>query len=144
MINVGNDLTGQWWTTRSLDNPSYLATVIGGFMDPRWDGSALVASKGYTAAPAIGRTGKGQSLFRERCSACHVPGGDSIGPDLAGVTARRGHAWLERWIRSPGAMIAAKDPVALELLAKHGGVPMPPSELSKAEMQPGKPATPCC
>lgn len=135
VLSVGNDVTGQWWTTRSLDTPRYLATVIGGFMDPAWDGRAAVTARAYADAPAVARQGRGQALFRERCAACHVAGGDSVGPDLAGVTARRDGGWLERWIRSPAALVAARDPEALALVARHGGVEMPPSGLSDEELR---------
>jgi len=135
VIEIGNDATGQWWRTSALDNPRYLATVIAGFMDPAWDGSGQVAARGYQQAPPVAAAGKGQALFRERCAACHVPGGDSVGPDLAGVTARRDPAWLARWIRSPGELIAAGDPVALELLARHGGIAMPGTGLDDAEVR---------
>lgn len=135
VINVGNDVTGQWWTTRVLDDPGYLATLIGGFMDPRWNGAALVAARGYAAVPRALRPDRGHALFRERCAACHVAGGDSVGPDLAGVTRRRDHAWLARWIREPDVLVAAGDPQALELVARHGGVRMPPSGLSEAEVE---------
>ena len=104
-------------------------------MDPAWDGRALVAARSYAAAPAVERFGKGQALFRERCAACHVPGGDSVGPDLAGVTARRDPAWLSRWIRDPGELVRARDPVAVELVARHGGIVMPPSDLSEPERE---------
>ncbi len=133
VIDVGNDVTGQWWRTSVLDNPKYLATVIGGFMDPAWDGSGLVGARGYASAPAVTAPGKGQALFRERCAACHVAGGDSVGPDLAGVTTRRDPGWLARWIQSPGKLIDAKDPIALELLRRHGQVPMPGTGLTDAE-----------
>lgn len=129
-INVGDDATGQWWSTSALDDPKYLATLVGGWMDPSWDGSAQVSAASYARAPAIPALGPGQKLYREKCAACHVPGGRSVGPDLAGVVARRGERWLTRWIRAPDELLAAKDPVALELLARHGNVPMPNLGLS--------------
>jgi protein SCO1/2 len=134
-IVIGNDAIGQWWRTTVLDDPGYLATVIGGYMDPAFDGRALVARHGYATAPGVARPSPGQKLFGERCAACHVPGGDSVGPDLAGVTARRDLTWLAAWIRSPGALIDAGDPEALELVARHGGLRMPPSGLSDAELR---------
>lgn len=135
VIEIGNDSTGQWWRTSALDNPRYLATVIAGFMDPAWDGSALVSAQGYRAAPPVAAAGKGQKIFRERCASCHVPGGDSVGPDLAGVTLRRDGGWLARWIQSPGELVDARDPLALELVARHGGIVMPPAGLREAELR---------
>lgn len=132
-LSVGNDRTGQWWTTAALDDPGYLATLIGGWMDPSFTGSAEVAARGYAAAPRVPDGGPGRKLFRERCAACHVRGGDSVGPDLSGVVARRGEAWLARWLRGPAAMVRARDPAALELVERHGGVVMPDPELTPAE-----------
>lgn len=40
----------------------------------------------------------GQRLFASKCSACHTIGkGDKLGPDLAGVSARRERAWIARY-----------------------------------------------
>ena len=67
----------------------------------------------------------GKQIFQEKCVACHtVGGGDLVGPDLKGVTKERPRAWLEQWIAAPDAMIAKKDPFAIELLHKYRDVPM--------------------
>jgi protein SCO1/2 len=134
-VNIGNDPYGQWWSTSALDNPRYLATVIAGWMDPGWDGGARVAAAGYDHAPRIPRYGPGQGVYRQKCAACHVAGGGSVGPDLSGVVARRGEAWLTRWIKEPDAVLREKDPLALQLLADHRGVPMPNLGLSDAEVK---------
>jgi protein SCO1/2 len=133
-VNVGHDPTGQWWATSALDDPGYLANVIGGWMDPRFDGSARVAAQGYAKVPKVAALGPGQRIFREKCAACHVAGGRSVGPDLAGVATRRDERWLARWIKAPDDLLRAKDPIALELLARHGGVPMPNLRLSDAQV----------
>ncbi|NTX00818.1 c-type cytochrome [Myxococcus sp. CA040A] len=79
-------------------------------------------------------SGQGAQLFIQRCATCHSVGeGDRIGPDLHGVLERRDEAWLTRFIKSPGALIDAGDPVAGELLAKFNGVRMPDQSLSDAE-----------
>jgi len=78
------------------------------------------------AAASDQQVQQGQLLFQERCIACHTIGqGDRVGPDLAGVTSRRDHAWLDRWISAPDRMLAAGDPTAKALLEKYRGVPMP-------------------
>jgi protein SCO1/2 len=134
-INVGNDPYGQWWSTSALDNPRYLATLIAGWMDPGWDGGGQVAAAGYDRAPGIPRYGPGQGVYRQKCAACHLAGGASVGPDLSGVVARRGEAWLARWIKAPDELLRKKDPVAVGLLAEYRGVPMPNLGLSDAEVR---------
>lgn len=77
---------------------------------------------------------QGAQLFTQRCATCHSVGeGDRIGPDLHGVLERRDEAWLTRFIKSPGTLIDAGDPVAGELLTKFNGVRMPDQSLSDAE-----------
>jgi protein SCO1 len=131
-INIGNDGVGQWWHTSAIDDPKYLATIIGAWMDPRSAGTAPARS--YAAAPRLRAPSRGQTIFRQRCSACHAPSGQSVGPALRGVVARRSRAWLARWLKDPGGMLARKDPVATALLAGSGGVAMPATGLSDAEV----------
>ncbi len=133
-INVGNDATGQWWITTALDNPKYLATVIGGWTDPAFTGAEAVKAAGYAVAPRVVPPSRGQTLFREKCQACHEGGGRSVGPPLAGVIGRRGAVWVARFIKEPGAVLAERDPVALELLARHANVEMPTLGLSEREV----------
>lgn len=77
-------------------------------------------------------TGK---LFFSRCNACHTVGeGVRVGPDLLGVTTRRKPEWLRTYLKSPAAMIAAKDPIVLELLARHNNIQMPEQNLAPAEI----------
>jgi protein SCO1/2 len=133
-VNIGNDVTGQWWSTSAVENPKYLATVIGSWMDPGYQGSAEVAKRDYGKVPAVAPEPPGGKLFRQKCAACHLPGGGSVGPELRGVVALRGEAWIRRWVKEPDAMLREKDPVALALLARHGNVPMPNVGLSDAEV----------
>ncbi len=79
---------------------------------------------------------QGESIFLQRCSACHtVGGGDKpMGPDLAGVTEKRDRAWLERIIQEPGKLIAEGDTAALELKEKYGMV-MPAMKLSPEQLE---------
>jgi mono/diheme cytochrome c family protein len=80
---------------------------------------------GEAAAPAQ-LIQEGDALFQQRCIACHTIGqGDRVGPDLAGVSSRRDHVWLDRWISAPDRMLAEGDPAAKALLEKYRGMPMP-------------------
>ncbi len=65
----------------------------------------------------------GSEIFRTNCSACHYIGGDDpeagLGPNLAGVTARRTMAWLRGMIANPDSMVAA-DSIAGALRDEYG------------------------
>ncbi|MDD2732382.1 MAG: cytochrome c [Desulfuromonadaceae bacterium] len=64
---------------------------------------------------------QGKVLFDKQCAGCHtIGGGDSGGPDLKGVAARRPHEWLESVISEPDKLTASKDPIQAELVKKFG------------------------
>jgi len=68
---------------------------------------------------------EGEQLFQQSCASCHtIGGGDTVGPDLAGVLDRSDREFVKQFILAPDAMIAAGDPTATALLEKYG-VPMP-------------------
>jgi mono/diheme cytochrome c family protein len=72
-------------------------------------------------------------FFRKGCVACHTIGkGKHLGPDLAGVGARRSVDWLRRWLSNPELM-AVTDPDAKKLLAEYRIV-MPDPKLSPDEL----------
>ncbi|MBI4351187.1 MAG: c-type cytochrome [Elusimicrobia bacterium] len=71
--------------------------------------------------PAAAGAARGKALFEEHCSACHtIGGGDSVGPDLKGVTDRRKAGWLARIITGPDGLTAESDPEQLALVKKWG------------------------
>jgi protein SCO1/2 len=133
---VGNQKTGRWMKQSAFENPYMLATVIGDWLHnykrPRGE------RQGYEDAPALHNLTKGESLFRTRCSACHVIGkGDGLtrqGPNLMGVVERRDRKWLERWLREPDVMLAEKDPIATQLFEAFNKVAMPNLRLNDAEI----------
>jgi mono/diheme cytochrome c family protein len=90
-----------------------------------------------TGAELTRLVGQGETLFSQKCQACHTLGkGDRpTGPDLAGVTERRDHQWLTSFIADPEKMFAAADPVAVELLAKFNNLPMPSMGLDAAQLE---------
>ncbi len=78
---------------------------------------------------------EGGKLFQQLCQACHTIGkGKLVGPDLQGVTQRRDPAWLKAFITAPDKLLASGDPVATQLLAENGNVPMPNLGLSEAQV----------
>lgn len=87
------------------------------------------------AATPAQTAGEGESLFKERCLACHtIGGGPGVGPDLADVVARRDRAWLSRWIHEPDKMLATNDPIAAALLKEYKNVPMPNMALTEGQV----------
>lgn len=122
---IGDEPTGQWMRDSSLDDARYIATMVSDWLSSwrKHQGGQSYEQATRSDAPS---TDRGTYLFKSRCSACHtVGGGDSIGPDLRGVTAVRNHEWLSRFIQAPDKVLAAKDPIATALLKKYNGVTMP-------------------
>jgi protein SCO1 len=120
---VGNEATGQWMRQSGTDNPRFLATTITSWLNS-WQ-TATKPVKSYAEAPAL-KFADGEYEFKKNCAACHTIGkGDSLGPDLRGVTTRRDRKWLMRMITDPHRLIEEKDPVALALQAQYKQVRMP-------------------
>ncbi len=97
-------------------------------MDPVWRAQKRDIKKNSyaNAKPMPLAQRKGQALFLKACASCHSIGkGDILGPDLAGVTARRDRRWLIRFMMYPDMMRDEEDPIALELSARYGSATMP-------------------
>jgi mono/diheme cytochrome c family protein len=83
--------------------------------------------------PVLAGADAGKELFEKQCASCHtVGGGDSGGPDLKGVAAKRPATWLERVIVEPDKLSAEKDATQLELVKKYG-YEMPNLGISKGD-----------
>ncbi len=61
---------------------------------------------------------KGETIFEQKCSACHKLDTRYVGPALKGVTQRRKPEWIMNMILNPSEMLE-KDPTAKELLATY-------------------------
>ena len=135
---LGNARTGRWMKRSPYENPYVLATQLGSWLH-NWKRPPDVR-RPYAEAPEVRQIGAGEDLFRTRCSSCHTVGGapegkNALGPDLYNITRHRDRAWLERWIRSPDAMVAERDPLALSLLEQSGGIQMPNLRLTAIDVQ---------
>jgi nitrite reductase (NO-forming) len=87
------------------------------------------------AAPSEPDAVAGKLAFESKCLACHSVGqGRKLGPDLAGVTKRRGDDWLSKWLKSPEKMLEA-DADAKAMLKESNNIPMPNQSLSDAEIR---------
>jgi cytochrome c2 len=95
---------------------------------------ALVVCVGIAAA-AGDPAQQGEALFQKNCYSCHtLGGGDTVGPDLKGVTGRRDPEFVRRFIAEPGAIIAEGDPEVKALVTKFNGVQMPDLGLSDTDV----------
>src|SRR4051812_4405060 len=131
---IGNEVTGQWMRNSAVDNPSFMARTIGDWLTS-WQNTKKNALKSYTEVPAKLTLDQGQYLFGNHCAACHTIGrGDHLGPDLAGVTSRRDHDWLMKFINAPDKVRAAGDPIAVALHAKFEQVLMPRLDLGTEDV----------
>ena len=106
----------------------------------RWLSIVALATIAGTWAPVVAHAAgtdadTGKQVFQEKCTACHtVGGGPLVGPDLKGVTTRHARQWLEQWIAAPDAMLAKKDPDAVNLLHQYHDVPMPNLGLTSSDV----------
>ena len=120
-LMIGDEPSGQWMRNSAVDDPQFLQNTMITFFG--WHDEKPMRDYADAAPLDIG---KGQFLFQSRCSACHTIGeGDKVGPDLMGVTARRGRDWLASYILAPDKVLAQGDPVAMQLYEKYREVRMP-------------------
>jgi mono/diheme cytochrome c family protein len=64
---------------------------------------------------------KGEDIYKLKCTACHMPNEDKVGPAPHGVLKRRTPEWIMNMILNPEGM-AMKDPIARGLLGKYNTV----------------------
>jgi protein SCO1/2 len=129
-LMLGDEPKGQWQRNSAVDNPEFLVARMGTFFG--WRDTA--PQKSYADARPIA-VPNGQRLYASKCSACHSLGqGDKVGPDLAGVTARRSRDWLVHYISEPDALLASGDPVATALYRQYKEVRMPNLKLGASDV----------
>jgi len=82
---------------------------------------------GVPSAMAKGNADKGKEIFNEICISCHTTDKvGKLGPGLKGITQRRDVEWIEKWIKSPQALIASGDLYARRLREDNKyGITMP-------------------
>jgi len=123
---IGNEAAGMWQRNNALDNPRYLAVMIGDWMNSWRSAKPMTTGQSYTEAGAIKGFESGKYLFFTQCAPCHtIGGGESIGPDLRGVTKVRDPKWLRKIVQTPESLLDEGDPLATAMLAKYKNVRMP-------------------
>jgi len=130
-LMIGKEATNEWMMNSAVDNPQFLAATIVHFLD----GYQSAAPPSYADMGPLPKVGKGEYLFKSRCTACHTVGnGDRVGPDLLNVTTLRDRTWLARYIAAPDLVLASGDPIAKALFARYKDVRMPNLSLSTEEV----------
>lgn len=85
------------------------------------------------AAPPVE---EGRLIFSSRCASCHNVNKTIVGPALAGVTDRRDHDWIIKFVQSPLAMIQSGNKDAVAVYEKFNKIPMPDhKDLSAAQIE---------
>jgi protein SCO1/2 len=131
---IGDERGGQWMVNSALDNPHFLALMIGQFLDS-WNNPVHSETHSYAEAEPI-KFDRGQYVFGSKCAACHTIGrGDGVGPDLLNVTSAREHTWLTHYLTKPDEMLAHGDPIATALFKKYKQVRMPNLGLDPVEIE---------
>ena len=131
MLMLGDEPSGQWMQRSAEDNPRFMASSMRTFFGWRSEEPA----PSYADAKPI-EIDRGGYVFQTRCVGCHTVGsGELVGPDLAGVTARRDNAWLTRYIYEPDQMLEEGDPIATALYAKYRRISMPNLGLNDEDVQ---------
>src|SRR4029077_48173 len=133
-LMIGNTATGQWIRDSSMDNAQYIAVIIRDWLSSWADPTP---GNSYADKPPLppSASDNGAYLFQTRCAACHTIGqGDSLGPDLLGVTTIRKPDWLAGMIAAPNEMLSKKDPVATALFARYKELRMPNLRLGEVDV----------
>ncbi len=136
LVILANDKTGEWGKDSAMSETAHLVETIRG-LNPAWRDVPQAATGNLTGSETVSfKNVAGQGLFLKACSSCHTIGkGDKIGPDLLGVTSRRDHNWLTRFITRPDKMRETGDAAALELYEKYNRVMMPYLGLSETDAE---------
>jgi len=132
---MGNQKTGRWMKRSPYESAEILSTMLGDWLH-NWEktGNKLV-SEDQKNAQSIQSFSDGTYLYKTRCLTCHtIGGGDGVGPDLQGVTAKRDEEWLKRWIANPTAMIKEKDPIIMEMMPRYNNITMPNLQLNEGDV----------
>ena len=122
---IGSETSGQWMRRSNMDKPEVVAKLLTENLS-EWHATPGLTNDFAKAPTRLEPMSRGEELYSTRCVDCHsMGGGDRLGPDLKNITRIRDVAWLKAWLKDPAKVIAAKDPVATELLGRFRGLVMP-------------------
>jgi len=134
---MGNQKTGRWMKRSPYETSEVLTTMLGDWLH-NWKNNHSenqLVSNNYKGAQGIQKFSDGAYIYKTRCLTCHtIGGGDGVGPDLQGVTAKRDEKWLKRWIAKPNEMIKEKDPIIMEMMPRYKNINMPNLRLNEGDV----------
>ncbi len=79
---------------------------------------------------------KGKKIFKTNCAACHKLDKKLVGPALKGITEKRDHEWLKKWIKDNNALRKSGDKLAQQVFEENGKLPMTPfPQLSDEDLE---------
>jgi protein SCO1/2 len=134
---MGNQKTGRWMKRSPYETSEVLTTMLGDWLH-NWKNNHSenqLVSGDYKSAQGIQSFSDGAYLYKTRCLTCHtIGGGEGVGPDLQGVTAKRDEKWLQRWIAKPNEMIKEKDPIIMEMMPRYKNINMPNLKLNESDV----------
>ena len=106
-----------------------VAVVIGWFSYTSCNSSSANAS--IASDPAT--IAKGETVFANKCNACHNAYQDGIGPMLAGVTEEKSVGWIKAFVKNPENVITSGDTTAQKLFKRYKTI-MPALNLPDSEI----------
>ncbi len=74
----------------------------------------------------------GETTFKQKCTACHMPDRKLIGPAMSGLYERRSPEWVMNMLLNPTEMLK-QDPIASALLKEYNNVMMLNQNLEESE-----------
>ncbi|MFN4763203.1 c-type cytochrome [Gillisia sp. Q332] len=118
----------------SKENPKKEApaTSSGDMVDMSNKGIGPIKSVSLDAEIDKALAVKGETVFKNMCTACHKTDKKFIGPAMVGITERRSPEWIMNMILNPQEMIA-KDPIAKQLLLESNMAIMANQNLTEEE-----------
>jgi mono/diheme cytochrome c family protein len=137
-ISCGGSATDGSETTANDDKPKSMVSSEPKTLEEaekNWqanNGIGPIASFELSAEIDQAMADNGRAVYDAKCTACHKPDKQFIGPAPKGILDRRTPAWVMNMIMNPEEMIQ-KDPIAKQLLIKFNGAPMANQSLTEEE-----------
>jgi len=95
-------------------------------------GIGPITSMDWPEAIDDGLVANGETAFKQKCMACHMPNRKLIGPAMQGIFERRSPEWVMNMLLNPIEMLK-QDPIAKALLKEYNNIMMINQNLTQEE-----------